>query len=166
MGGTYAFVRAASANLREKDDPWNTALAGFSSGALLGLRGAFSPNLFEAVKLSWPSTGMIILILVSFQPAPSPLFSVTVLPLPLPWPLSITPKDFSDIPKTRRRMNSSAARNCARLTRLLLSRPLRNWARDVVRRDPHPCLRGPKYYYHPGLNELANISNFCRDPRS
>lgn len=39
MGGTYSFVRAASANLREKDDTWNTALGGFFAGSILGLRG-------------------------------------------------------------------------------------------------------------------------------
>ncbi|KAH8434996.1 uncharacterized protein LDX57_012625 [Aspergillus melleus] len=39
MGGTYEFVKDASANLREKDDHWNVALGGFFSGALLGLRG-------------------------------------------------------------------------------------------------------------------------------
>ncbi|KAJ5172903.1 hypothetical protein N7492_005496 [Penicillium capsulatum] len=38
MGGTYSFVRTASANLREQEDVYNTALGGFFSGALLGLR--------------------------------------------------------------------------------------------------------------------------------
>ncbi|KAJ5606405.1 Mitochondrial inner membrane translocase subunit Tim17/Tim22/Tim23/peroxisomal protein PMP24 [Penicillium lagena] len=38
MGGTYEFVKTASANLREKEDPYNVALGGFFSGALLGLR--------------------------------------------------------------------------------------------------------------------------------
>lgn len=44
MGGTYEFVKDASANLREKDDHWNVALGGFFSGALLGLRGEYSPG--------------------------------------------------------------------------------------------------------------------------
>lgn len=43
MGGTYEFVKTASANLRETNDHWNTALGGFFSGAILGLRGALSP---------------------------------------------------------------------------------------------------------------------------
>ncbi|KAL5340526.1 hypothetical protein BJX70DRAFT_110692 [Aspergillus crustosus] len=38
MGGTYEFVKTASANLRETDDHWNVALGGFFSGAILGLR--------------------------------------------------------------------------------------------------------------------------------
>jgi hypothetical protein len=42
MGGTYEFVKNASANLREKDDHYNVALGGFFSGAILGLRGLFS----------------------------------------------------------------------------------------------------------------------------
>jgi hypothetical protein len=41
MGGTYEFVKNASANLREKDDHYNVALGGFFSGAILGLRGLF-----------------------------------------------------------------------------------------------------------------------------
>ena len=37
-GGAYGFAKAASANLREKDDSWNPAIGGFLSGAVLGLR--------------------------------------------------------------------------------------------------------------------------------
>ena len=43
MGGTYEFVKTASANLREKEDHWNVAWAGFFSGAIIGLRGLFIP---------------------------------------------------------------------------------------------------------------------------
>ncbi|KAA8649812.1 hypothetical protein EYZ11_005499 [Aspergillus tanneri] len=45
MGGTYEFVKNASANLREKDDHWNVALGGFFSGAILGLRARTFPAL-------------------------------------------------------------------------------------------------------------------------
>jgi len=38
MGGSYEFVRYATANLREKDDSLNTALGGFVAGNILGLR--------------------------------------------------------------------------------------------------------------------------------
>ena len=38
MGGSYEFVRFASANLREKDDSLNPALGGFVAGSVLGLR--------------------------------------------------------------------------------------------------------------------------------
>ncbi|OQE13412.1 hypothetical protein PENFLA_c048G04246 [Penicillium flavigenum] len=38
MGGTYEFIKTASANLREKEDHYNVALGGFFSGAILGLR--------------------------------------------------------------------------------------------------------------------------------
>lgn len=41
MGGTYEFIKSASANLREKEDHYNIALGGFFSGAILGLRGEF-----------------------------------------------------------------------------------------------------------------------------
>jgi hypothetical protein len=37
MGGTYEFTRYASANLREKDDSYNTALGGFFAGSIMGL---------------------------------------------------------------------------------------------------------------------------------
>ncbi|KAJ5570526.1 NADH-ubiquinone oxidoreductase [Penicillium hispanicum] len=45
MGGTYSFVKTASANLREQEDPWNTAVGGFFSGAILGLRARTFPAL-------------------------------------------------------------------------------------------------------------------------
>lgn len=38
MGGTYAFVSTASANLRQKNDAYNAGLGGFFAGALVGLR--------------------------------------------------------------------------------------------------------------------------------
>ena len=38
MGGTYEFVKYASANLREKDDSYNTAIGGFLAGGILGLK--------------------------------------------------------------------------------------------------------------------------------
>ncbi|KAJ5168058.1 NADH-ubiquinone oxidoreductase [Penicillium canariense] len=43
MGGTYEFAKTASANLREKQDPVNTAIGGFFSGAILGLRARTLP---------------------------------------------------------------------------------------------------------------------------
>ncbi|KAH8701873.1 NADH-ubiquinone oxidoreductase 213 kDa subunit [Talaromyces proteolyticus] len=46
MGGTYSFARIASANLREKEDPWNAALGGFFSGSILGLRARTFPAVF------------------------------------------------------------------------------------------------------------------------
>ncbi|OJJ82872.1 Tim17/Tim22/Tim23/Pmp24 family protein [Aspergillus glaucus CBS 516.65] len=45
MGGTYEFVKTASANLREKEDHWNVAIGGFFSGAILGLRARTFPAL-------------------------------------------------------------------------------------------------------------------------
>jgi len=44
MGGTYAFVSTASANLRQKNDPYNNALGGFFAGALVGLRKRSMPS--------------------------------------------------------------------------------------------------------------------------
>ncbi|MCJ1299025.1 hypothetical protein MMC08_001816 [Hypocenomyce scalaris] len=38
MGGTYEFSKLASANLREKDDSWNTAIGGFLAGSIMGIR--------------------------------------------------------------------------------------------------------------------------------
>ncbi|MCJ1338496.1 hypothetical protein MMC09_003784 [Bachmanniomyces sp. S44760] len=38
MGGAYEFTRSASANLREKNDSWNTTLGGFVAGSIMGLR--------------------------------------------------------------------------------------------------------------------------------
>lgn len=38
MGGTYEFTKYASANLREKNDSYNSAIGGFLAGSVLGLR--------------------------------------------------------------------------------------------------------------------------------
>ncbi|KAL9101727.1 MAG: hypothetical protein Q9163_003049 [Psora crenata] len=38
MGATYGFSKTAAANLREKDDSWNPAIAGFLAGSIAGLR--------------------------------------------------------------------------------------------------------------------------------
>ncbi|KAG7293736.1 hypothetical protein NEMBOFW57_003793 [Staphylotrichum longicolle] len=45
VGGAYEFTRAASANLREKDDYWNHAVGGFVAGAILGLRSGRMPRI-------------------------------------------------------------------------------------------------------------------------
>lgn len=41
MGGAFSFSKNASANLREVDDTYNTAIGGFVGGAVMGLRGAW-----------------------------------------------------------------------------------------------------------------------------
>lgn len=38
MGGVYEFSKQASANLRQKDDAYNTAIGGFLAGAVMALR--------------------------------------------------------------------------------------------------------------------------------
>lgn len=47
MGGVYGFAKTASANLREKNDPYNNALGGFFAGSMVGLR---SKNLEQLTK--------------------------------------------------------------------------------------------------------------------
>jgi len=44
MGGTYAFVSTAAANLRQKNDAYNPGLGGFFAGALVGLRNRTMPS--------------------------------------------------------------------------------------------------------------------------
>ncbi|KAL1843592.1 hypothetical protein VTJ49DRAFT_875 [Mycothermus thermophilus] len=44
-GGSFEFTRAASANLREKDDHWNDGIAGFVAGAIIGLRSGRFPRI-------------------------------------------------------------------------------------------------------------------------
>lgn len=39
MGGVFEFAKCASANLREKEDTYNSTIGGFLSGSVLGLRG-------------------------------------------------------------------------------------------------------------------------------
>lgn len=48
MGGSYEFVKTASANLREKEDSYNTALGGFVAGAMIGLKSKCAPIRQEA----------------------------------------------------------------------------------------------------------------------
>jgi len=43
MGGTYEFTRYACANLRERDDSFNTTIGGFLAGSVLGLRFGTTP---------------------------------------------------------------------------------------------------------------------------
>ncbi|MCJ1311015.1 hypothetical protein MMC25_004685 [Agyrium rufum] len=43
MGGSYSFVKCASANLRERDDHYNSTLGGFFAGTMLGLRARSLP---------------------------------------------------------------------------------------------------------------------------
>ena len=38
MGGSYEFFKDASANLRQKDDAYNSSIGGFLAGTILGLR--------------------------------------------------------------------------------------------------------------------------------
>lgn len=52
MGGTYSFVRTASANLRETNDTYNTALGGFFAGSILGLRGVYFVISFQWISLA------------------------------------------------------------------------------------------------------------------
>ncbi|KAL6250161.1 hypothetical protein RBB50_002462 [Rhinocladiella similis] len=44
MGGSYAFVNTATANLLERNDPMNHALGGACAGALVGLRKRSMPS--------------------------------------------------------------------------------------------------------------------------
>ncbi|KAJ8610422.1 hypothetical protein MRB53_038584 [Persea americana] len=46
MGASYSFVKNASANLREKDDTWNTTYGGLAAGALLGATTRSTPAIF------------------------------------------------------------------------------------------------------------------------
>ncbi|KAI9666196.1 MAG: hypothetical protein M1821_004131 [Bathelium mastoideum] len=43
MGASYEFVKCASANLRAKEDYWNTTLGAFFSGSMIGLRVGTTP---------------------------------------------------------------------------------------------------------------------------
>ncbi|WPG98038.1 Hypothetical protein R9X50_00082200 [Acrodontium crateriforme] len=46
MGGAYEFTKNASANLRRKDDAWNSTWGGMVAGTLLGLRFRSAPAVF------------------------------------------------------------------------------------------------------------------------
>jgi hypothetical protein len=39
MGLSYGFTKTFAANIRQKEDSWNTAIGGFFGGSMIGLRG-------------------------------------------------------------------------------------------------------------------------------
>lgn len=47
MGGAYAFSKDAAANLRQKDDSYNSAIGGAFAGSMMGLRCTFCKALCE-----------------------------------------------------------------------------------------------------------------------
>lgn len=47
MGGTYAFVSTASANLRGSQDPTNQFFGGFAAGAIGGLKRTTVASILE-----------------------------------------------------------------------------------------------------------------------
>ncbi|KAI2467356.1 hypothetical protein F4781DRAFT_313771 [Annulohypoxylon bovei var. microspora] len=59
----YTFSKSATANLRERDDTWNTTVASFLSGATIGLRTGRMPQIlgfgaaFSAVMTTFEYTG-------------------------------------------------------------------------------------------------------------
>ncbi|OIW26513.1 hypothetical protein CONLIGDRAFT_475820 [Coniochaeta ligniaria NRRL 30616] len=63
VGGVYGFSKAAAANLREKDDHYNSAIAGFLSGSALGIPHRSMPRivgygaLFSVVLAVFDYTG-------------------------------------------------------------------------------------------------------------
>ena len=42
MGGAYMFTKDAAANLRKKDDSYNSAIGGAFAGSMLGLKCAWT----------------------------------------------------------------------------------------------------------------------------
>ena len=44
MGGAYMFSKDAAANLRQKDDSYNSAIGGAFAGSMLGLKCSWSSN--------------------------------------------------------------------------------------------------------------------------
>ena len=46
MGGAYMFSKDAAANLRQKDDSYNSAIGGAFAGSMLGLKCSWPCNLY------------------------------------------------------------------------------------------------------------------------
>ena len=51
MGATYGFTKSAAANLRERDDSWNPAIAGFLAGSIGGLRSKFEKTMESDLRI-------------------------------------------------------------------------------------------------------------------
>lgn len=43
MGAAFSFISAASANLRQKEDPYNHFMGGFAAGMIRGLTSEIDP---------------------------------------------------------------------------------------------------------------------------
>lgn len=48
MGGAYMFSKDAAANLRQKDDSYNSAIGGAFAGSMLGLKCLWHSNAYFA----------------------------------------------------------------------------------------------------------------------
>ncbi|KAL1875336.1 hypothetical protein VTK73DRAFT_10120 [Phialemonium thermophilum] len=64
VGGVYDFSRIAAANLREKDDHYNSAIGGFLAGAILGLRTGRMPAV-----LGWGAVTATVLAIYEYSAA-------------------------------------------------------------------------------------------------
>jgi hypothetical protein len=51
MGLSSGFTKTFAANLRQKDDSWNTAIGGFFGGSMIGLRGMLLRFFFRTAHL-------------------------------------------------------------------------------------------------------------------
>ncbi|OCK86196.1 hypothetical protein K432DRAFT_431163 [Lepidopterella palustris CBS 459.81] len=60
-GGAYQFTKTAAANLREKDDSYNSAIGGFFGGAMIGLKFRSIP-----VVLGYASATAVMLAAVDY----------------------------------------------------------------------------------------------------
>lgn len=52
MGGAYMFTKDAAANLRKKDDSYNSAIGGAFAGSMLGLKCAWTWILSSTLQLA------------------------------------------------------------------------------------------------------------------
>jgi hypothetical protein len=52
MGGAYMFTKDAAANLRRKDDSYNSAIGGAFAGSMLGLKCAWTWILSSTLQLT------------------------------------------------------------------------------------------------------------------
>lgn len=146
-GGAYGFTQTAMANLREKDDAWNSATAGFFAGSILGLTSTDTCPRRLTLHLDYGNHTY-----AAPQPRECPSCSASAPASPPGRESSPSPEDASGStgPTDQTRRSLTARWPCARLGDARSRRRLQRLARAEVRNPtPRPSAQRLTRYRNP-----------------
>jgi hypothetical protein len=125
MGGVFEFAKCASANLREKEDTYNSTIGGFLAGSVLGLRGE--------EKDAWEDIGSSLIRYCDQFALRQPLWD-TVLPRQSrSAPSHLLAADLAGLPATKMSTKSAEKKRFARTGDGPWRKPSMNWEKGEVR---------------------------------